>query len=557
MIAVSHVLNKLGNDSELIVMNAAGMPPWIVFRPFLAVGAVVSLLVAVISTYVSPWGLRELRLWATEVRADLVSNVIQPGRFTKLEEKLTLHIRERQPNGQLLGILIDDQRNPKERVTVLAETGNIVKNQRGSFLVLQNGSVQRHETGQRDPALVLFDSYGFDLSRLSNGTQSIKYSVRERYLWELYDPEANRHTVCRPAKSGPCGVSRPHYRPTLSARLRRADLCLPGRPRTTRQGRTMSLLGAVGVVAALRGLGFVGMIAGVHTPLALVLPYIGSRRRFRAGLLGDFPGRDHRASGAVVADFITAMSSASAGAGPPWSAKRHDQAERSSRYFGLRFLSAVLAVFAGTLVLTAMIDFLELMRRSGDIQDISAFFIAKITLFRVPFITERVLPFAVLVGAMFCYLNLSRRLELVVARAAGISAWQFTAPAISDRLPDRRLQTAIYNPVSAVLREKSTRLEGDLFGYDSGFRNATSGLLAAPAQRGRPSRHQRQVEPAAGHSISRGDGISVRPGGTLPRSYRSEERHARARQIGGWRARDFTSAASRQPSATCFASRPR
>jgi lipopolysaccharide export system permease protein len=185
MIAVSHVLNKLGNDSELIVMNAAGMPPWIVFRPFLAVGAVVSVLVAVISTYVSPWGLRELRLWATEVRADLVGNVIQPGRFTKLEEKLTLHIRERQPDGQLLGILIDDQRSPKERVTVLAETGNIVKNQRGTFLILQTGSVQRHETGQRDPALVLFDSYGFDLSRLATGTQSIKYSVRERYLWEL------------------------------------------------------------------------------------------------------------------------------------------------------------------------------------------------------------------------------------------------------------------------------------------------------------------------------------------------------------------------------------
>ena len=86
MIAVAHVLNKLGNDSELIVMNAAGMPPWVIFRPFLAVGIVVSLLVAAISIYVSPWGLRELRRWATEVRADLVSNIVQPGRFTKLEE---------------------------------------------------------------------------------------------------------------------------------------------------------------------------------------------------------------------------------------------------------------------------------------------------------------------------------------------------------------------------------------------------------------------------------------------------------------------------------------
>src|SRR5262245_53221890 len=58
MIAVAHVLNKLGNDSELIVMNSSGMPPWILFRPFLAVGIVVSLLVAAISIYVSPWGLR-------------------------------------------------------------------------------------------------------------------------------------------------------------------------------------------------------------------------------------------------------------------------------------------------------------------------------------------------------------------------------------------------------------------------------------------------------------------------------------------------------------------
>src|SRR5437588_6002634 len=84
MIAAAHVLNRLGNDSELIVMNSAGMPPWVLFRPFLAVGIVVSLLVAAISVYISPWGLRELRQWATQLRADLVTHVVQPGRFTML-----------------------------------------------------------------------------------------------------------------------------------------------------------------------------------------------------------------------------------------------------------------------------------------------------------------------------------------------------------------------------------------------------------------------------------------------------------------------------------------
>ena len=85
-----------------------------------------------------------------------------------------------------------------------------------------------------------------------------------------------------------------------------------------------------------------------------------------------------------------------------------------SRYFGLRFLRAVLAVFAGTLVLTAMIDFVEMLRRTGDMKDVSAFFVAKITLYRVPFVTERVLPFTVLVGAMFCYST---------CRAASSSWW--------------------------------------------------------------------------------------------------------------------------------------
>jgi lipopolysaccharide export system permease protein len=151
-------------------------------------------------------------------------------------------------------------------------------------------------------------------------------------------------------------------------------------------------------------------------------------------------------------------------------------AGRLARYFGWRFLSAVVAVFAGTLVLTAMIDFLELLRRSADIKDVSTILIAQITLFRVPFITERVMPFAVLVGAMFCYLNLSRRLELVVARASGVSAWQFISPAVVIAALIGVGLTTIYNPISANLRELSSRLEADLSGRDQGFRNSGSGF---------------------------------------------------------------------------------
>ena len=147
VLATAHVLSKLSSDSEIIVMNAAGISPWRLLRPLLAAGLVVSLLVAAIAVYISPWSLRELRDWATQVRADILTNIVQPGRFTTIGGNLTFHIADRRPNGLLEGIFLDDRRDPNEHSTYLAERGEIVKNDSGSFLVLEKGSVQRIESG--------------------------------------------------------------------------------------------------------------------------------------------------------------------------------------------------------------------------------------------------------------------------------------------------------------------------------------------------------------------------------------------------------------------------
>ena len=64
-----------------------------------------------ISAYLAPKGLRELRIWATKVKADFVINIVQPGRFITIERGLTFHIRERRNDGQLIGIFIDDRRD--------------------------------------------------------------------------------------------------------------------------------------------------------------------------------------------------------------------------------------------------------------------------------------------------------------------------------------------------------------------------------------------------------------------------------------------------------------
>ncbi len=135
-----------------------------------------------------------------------------------------------------------------------------------------------------------------------------------------------------------------------------------------------------------------------------------------------------------------------------------------SRYFGMHFLRALIGVFVGVLVLVTLIDYIEMMRRAAGEREVSAWLVAQTSLFRVPQLTERIMPFAVLIGAMSCYLGLSRRNELVVARSAGISAWRFhhaCAGCVARfRCASLRRST---NPVAAVLNEQSKRLESCRF----------------------------------------------------------------------------------------------
>ena len=274
VIAVAHVLQKLSADSEIIVMNASGMRPWRLFQPFIATTALVTLLLFAMSAYVAPWSMRLLREKIVEVRADLVSNIVQPGRFTQIDRGLAFHIRERRPNGLLIGILLDDRRDEKERVTILAEQGEILKNPHGSFLLLENGSIQRQELKQRDPSIVRFERYAFDLSRFVTAPLLVKYSVRERYLWQLLWPDPNDPQVKEEGKQFWAEL---HDRivglfyPIVFVVIAYAFL---GGPRTTRQSALWSLTALIACVSALRLLGFAGMFLTLAYPPAAVLQYI-------------------------------------------------------------------------------------------------------------------------------------------------------------------------------------------------------------------------------------------------------------------------------------------
>jgi lipopolysaccharide export system permease protein len=275
MIAISHTLNKLATDSEVIVMNAAGLSPIQLLRPFVYATIVVTILVAFITSYLAPSGLRRLKQFDAEITADVLSNILQPGRFAELDLNLTIRIRERQPGGLLVGIFIDDRRDPKERVSIVADHGTVVKNESGSFLILEDGNLQRFEVGKRDPALVAFDRYGFDMSKFSSKDRNATMGIGELYLWQLISepPEGLTQVDNLP------GRLRAELHDRLMAMIYPSAFAIMtfaflGSPRTTRQSRSFSIGCSIFAVFGVRMLGFFFSVQAARTAFAIPSQYL-------------------------------------------------------------------------------------------------------------------------------------------------------------------------------------------------------------------------------------------------------------------------------------------
>jgi lipopolysaccharide export system permease protein len=273
MIAISHTLNKLATDSEIIVMNAAGLSPYRLFRPFLYATCVVAVMVAFIAAYLAPEGMRRIKQWDADITADVLTNILQPGRFAQLDTNLTIRIRERKPGGLLAGVFIDDRRDPQERVSIIADHGTVLKNASGSFLILEDGNLERFEAGKHDPALVAFGRYAFDMSKF-NQNHDVALGIRERYLWELMYPEQSDPIYKQIPGQFRAELHDRFMSPIYPFAFAALTFAFLGTPRTTRQSRSFSIGGSILAVFGLRMAGFACSVMAVKSPLAPLVQYL-------------------------------------------------------------------------------------------------------------------------------------------------------------------------------------------------------------------------------------------------------------------------------------------
>ncbi len=136
-------------------------------------------------------------------------------------------------------------------------------------------------------------------------------------------------------------------------------------------------------------------------------------------------------------------------------------------YIARRFAVGMIGAFVVCMALIFMIDLIELLRQAKSAATISIGTVILMTALRLPAYSEILLPFAVLVGSIGALLSLSRKSELAVMRAGGMSVWQFLRPGITTALVIGVVSVVAYNPLAAAARAQSERMMAELLGTES------------------------------------------------------------------------------------------
>ena len=189
-VVVQFIYQRLAGDRELTVMRAAGLSQWALARPAMMLGMISLGLCLVLNLYVVPVSSEAFRRYQFEIRNRVAAFLLQEGVFTALSDQLTVYVRSRDSNGTLRGILVEDDRQPNSRATILAESGRLLPDSGAPRVLLLNGSREEidRKTGRLD--VLTFAEDVIDLASSSkNGGQELR-DVNELGLGELLHPNS-------------------------------------------------------------------------------------------------------------------------------------------------------------------------------------------------------------------------------------------------------------------------------------------------------------------------------------------------------------------------------
>jgi lipopolysaccharide export system permease protein len=196
-IAVLFTFNRMTAESELVVMRAAGLSPMALAKPVLILAGLAFAFLMSLSLYFLPVANRAFKDLEFEIRNKFVSSLIQEGTFTTVSDKLTFYIRDREQDGDVVGLLINDSRDPQRPVTILAERAAFVDTPAGARIIMVNGDRQQFDPRTKKLSVLTFSRYTLDLGALQDAPVIRFREAPERFLGELLFPPPGLNPLLR------------------------------------------------------------------------------------------------------------------------------------------------------------------------------------------------------------------------------------------------------------------------------------------------------------------------------------------------------------------------
>lgn len=190
-IAVLFVFNRLITESELVVMRAAGVSQYGLAKPVLVLSGICFLFLMTVSAYFLPAANREFKDLQFEIRHRFVSSLLQEGAFTTINDKLTIYIGSRNNRGEVNGLLIDDERDPRHPVTLVAERGAFADAGGAARIIMVNGNRQQFDRDSGKLNVLTFSRYVLDLDTIREANEGHFREPQERFLGELLFPPSD------------------------------------------------------------------------------------------------------------------------------------------------------------------------------------------------------------------------------------------------------------------------------------------------------------------------------------------------------------------------------
>lgn len=132
-----------------------------------------------------------------------------------------------------------------------------------------------------------------------------------------------------------------------------------------------------------------------------------------------------------------------------------------SMYIGNRFLIAFMRVLMILALLMFVVEFVETLRSMADVTD-GLGVIFHLTILRLPALVNQIFPLCLLFTSLTLFVGLSRSSELVISRAAGVSALRLLVVPVCLAFLIGGTFVAVFNPIVAATIQGYSQLRDEI-----------------------------------------------------------------------------------------------